>query len=483
MGANPELVGLFPEKKRSRNPFVPIGALITAGVLTAGLISFKKGNSQLGQSLMRARVVAQGATVALMLIFPEQAQRQVKGPVEPNFLAPPNTTELEGGVDLFKAFKVEISSMVSFRHTNVMKYQIYKEDGFVGFQQSTPYPPSPPSVQSYSPPFTVTFHRASASSSSSGPKISPAVLFIIVILAVLFFISGLLHLLVRFLTKHNSQSQSNRFPDGSPSETLQRQLQQLFHLHDSGLDQTFIDALPVFMYKEVVGAHEPFDCAVCLCEFSENDKLRLLPTCSHAFHISCIDTWLLSNSTCPLCRNTLFDPEFSLDNPIFDFDDPREADEIRVSSKTIEPEQMATEKGVFNVRLGKFRKLTESEEENTGGETSSSNLDARRCYSMGSYEYVVGDTNLRVPLKHQKDLQNLKFVKGEEGIRIEDDYRIDEDIEGKKINIGAKTDSLSVSKIWLWSKKRKFASSSENHMHNLSAVDMELPRFGRIQGT
>lgn len=32
-----------------------------------GLISFKRGNSQLGQKLMRARVVAQGATVALMV--------------------------------------------------------------------------------------------------------------------------------------------------------------------------------------------------------------------------------------------------------------------------------------------------------------------------------------------------------------------------------------------------------------------------------
>lgn len=232
------------------------------------------------------------------------------------------------------------------------------------------------------------------------------------------------------------------------------------------------------MYKEVVGAHEPFDCAVCLCEFSENDKLRLLPTCSHAFHINCIDTWLLSNSTCPLCRNTLFDPDFSTDNPIFDFGDPKEADEIRVSSKTIEPEKTVSEKGVFSVRLGKFRKLTECEE--AGGESSSSNLDARRCYSMGSYEYVLGENNLRVPLSHQKDF--LKIVKGVERIGIGDD-RIDEDIEGKKINIGAKTDSLSVSKIWLWSKKRKYASSSDNQMHNPSSVDMELPRIGRIQGT
>lgn len=43
------------------------GALMTAGVLTAGLISFRQGNSQLGQRLMRARVVVQGATVALMV--------------------------------------------------------------------------------------------------------------------------------------------------------------------------------------------------------------------------------------------------------------------------------------------------------------------------------------------------------------------------------------------------------------------------------
>jgi len=57
----------FEQRKRIRNPLVPIGALMTAGVLTAGLVSFRRGNSQLGQVLMRARVVAQGATVALMV--------------------------------------------------------------------------------------------------------------------------------------------------------------------------------------------------------------------------------------------------------------------------------------------------------------------------------------------------------------------------------------------------------------------------------
>ncbi|XVF50286.1 hypothetical protein PTKIN_Ptkin04bG0084100 [Pterospermum kingtungense] len=63
----PSLDELLEEEKRVRNPLVPVGALMTAGVLTAGLISFRQGNSRLGQMLMRARVVVQGATVALMV--------------------------------------------------------------------------------------------------------------------------------------------------------------------------------------------------------------------------------------------------------------------------------------------------------------------------------------------------------------------------------------------------------------------------------
>ncbi|KAF3437070.1 hypothetical protein FNV43_RR19823 [Rhamnella rubrinervis] len=65
--AEPNFEEFSEEKKRVRNPLVPIGAFVTAGVLTAGLISFRQGNSHLGQKLMRARVVVQGATVALMV--------------------------------------------------------------------------------------------------------------------------------------------------------------------------------------------------------------------------------------------------------------------------------------------------------------------------------------------------------------------------------------------------------------------------------
>ncbi|GAB2291507.1 RING-H2 finger protein atl13 [Dionaea muscipula] len=150
-------------------------------------------------------------------------------------------------------------------------------------------PPPPPPLQ----PFNLD------------SKISPSVLLIIVILAIIFFVSGLLHLLVRFLLRAPA-----RDPDDLENATvLQGQLQQLFHLHDAGVDQSFIDTLPVFLYKAIIGLKDPFDCAVCLCEFEPEDKLRLLPKCSHAFHMDCIDTWLLSHSTCPLCRASLL-PDF-----------------------------------------------------------------------------------------------------------------------------------------------------------------------------
>ncbi|KAJ8774939.1 hypothetical protein K2173_019943 [Erythroxylum novogranatense] len=362
-----------------------------------------------------------------------------------------------------------------------IQYQIKQRDGFLRYSPPLfPYAMSPYIRESTpsSPP----------SSSSSGTRISPAVLFVIVILAVLFFISGLLHLLVRFLIKHPSssaESQSNRYPEISGSDALQRQLQQLFHLHDSGLDQAFIDALPVFQYKEIMGLKEPFDCAVCLCEFSEKDKLRLLPTCSHAFHINCIDTWLLSNSTCPLCRGALFTPGFPMENPIFDFDDFRDDEGcpgnpengLTSTQKTVEIEEIIVDKEVLPVRLGKFRKLNDGTEE-AGGESSSSNLDARRCFSMGSYQYVLGNSDLRVAFSNDRQRSDAKLPGN--AYQSRNLSSPDGELEGKKISSMAKGESFSVSKIWLWSKKGKFSSSSDAN-HSIPSLNVELPWMSRTQ--
>ncbi|KAH0464781.1 hypothetical protein IEQ34_004884 [Dendrobium chrysotoxum] len=43
-------------------------------------------------------------------------------------------------------------------------------------------------------------------------------------------------------------------------------------------------------------------CAVCLSKFDDGEDIKLLPECKHCFHVQCIDMWLQSHSSCPLCR-------------------------------------------------------------------------------------------------------------------------------------------------------------------------------------
>ncbi|KAI3984787.1 hypothetical protein MKX01_039404 [Papaver californicum] len=78
-----------------------------------------------------------------------------------------------------------------------------------------------------------------------------------------------------------------------------------------GVDELVIRAIPIYQFKTREGDNEDssfHECAVCLNEFQEQEKLRVLPSCSHAFHIDCIDIWLQKNDNCPLCRSSISSP-------------------------------------------------------------------------------------------------------------------------------------------------------------------------------
>ncbi|KVI08598.1 Zinc finger, RING/FYVE/PHD-type [Cynara cardunculus var. scolymus] len=77
-------------------------------------------------------------------------------------------------------------------------------------------------------------------------------------------------------------------------------------INSVGLNQSEIESIAVFKYKRDGGLIEGTDCSVCLSEFQDDESLRLLPKCSHAFHVPCIDTWLRSHTSCPLCRAPIF---------------------------------------------------------------------------------------------------------------------------------------------------------------------------------
>ncbi|KAH6772288.1 hypothetical protein C2S52_004920 [Perilla frutescens var. hirtella] len=324
---------------------------------------------------------------------------------------------------------------------------------------------SPPSQQSYSifqqPPPSIPISQSTGYGLNN--RISPSILLIIIILAVIFFISGLLHLLVRFLLRpaiRNSDEIENL-------TALQGQLQQLFHLHDSGVDQSFIDALPVFNYKAIIGVKDPFDCAVCLSEFEVEDKLRLLPKCSHAFHMDCIDTWLLSHSTCPICRASLVQ-DFNQNSNFFSPVVRVLESGMQKSGEVVVREREASGEKVVAVKLGKFRNVGGGDEG-----SSESSAEARRCFSMGSFAYVLSEnSSLKVAITNHVKKQSLKKPRllghrtamsecgcdsrrefnGFEAFKTLETQSVGD--ENKSISI-SKRDSFSVSKIWLSGRKDK----------------------------
>ncbi|CAM0954996.1 unnamed protein product [Alopecurus aequalis] len=67
-----------------------------------------------------------------------------------------------------------------------------------------------------------------------------------------------------------------------------------------GIKRRVLRSLPV----EVYGWGEVIDdvCAICLGEFVDGEKVRVLPRCAHGFHVRCVDAWLVSHGSCPTCR-------------------------------------------------------------------------------------------------------------------------------------------------------------------------------------
>ncbi|KAL0409304.1 UNVERIFIED_CONTAM: RING-H2 finger protein ATL29 [Sesamum radiatum] len=78
-----------------------------------------------------------------------------------------------------------------------------------------------------------------------------------------------------------------------------------------GLDPLIVQSFPTFLYSTVKDYRKEkygLECAICLVEFDASDVLRLLTACCHVFHQECIDLWLESHKTCPVCRRKLDSP-------------------------------------------------------------------------------------------------------------------------------------------------------------------------------
>lgn len=112
------------------------------------------------------------------------------------------------------------------------------------------------------------------------------------------------------------------------------QLSERLGAADVGVPQSLIDALPTCEYAQWDGGScRPRDslsppllgkgkgkqkvpppatirdtmCPICREDYLDSDRLMSIERCCHAFHAECIQTWLRTAKTCPLCRADAFD--------------------------------------------------------------------------------------------------------------------------------------------------------------------------------
>lgn len=160
-------------------------------------------------------------------------------------------------------------------------------------------PPPPPNLE----------FPQNHTNSISTPNFSPLVIAIIGILASAFLLVSYYTFISKYCGR-NTESDNHHIPQDETHDNDQIQeasiFQEPWHVASNGLDEALIKSITVCKYKKAEGLVGVTDCSVCLSEFEEDESLRLLPKCNHAFHIFCIDQWLKSHSNCPLCRAHIF---------------------------------------------------------------------------------------------------------------------------------------------------------------------------------
>ncbi|KAJ0808144.1 putative transcription factor C2H2 family [Helianthus annuus] len=74
-----------------------------------------------------------------------------------------------------------------------------------------------------------------------------------------------------------------------------------------GLEKRALRKIPVAVFRlRTSGSSE---CSICLGDFVDGERVRVLPECKHEFHVKCVDKWLKEHASCPNCRRSLVPPK------------------------------------------------------------------------------------------------------------------------------------------------------------------------------
>ncbi|XP_051132128.1 RING-H2 finger protein ATL17-like [Andrographis paniculata] len=103
--------------------------------------------------------------------------------------------------------------------------------------------------------------------------------------------------------------------------------------HFTGVDEKVLQTIPIYAFSAVKCYIDQDECVVCLGELEDEDTVRWLPNCKHAFHVTCIDRWFAAQTSCPMCRSPVVSKEETHSEPPFVFDAHLAADSGREISE------------------------------------------------------------------------------------------------------------------------------------------------------
>ncbi|KAI3776748.1 hypothetical protein L1987_46537 [Smallanthus sonchifolius] len=129
-------------------------------------------------------------------------------------------------------------------------------------------------------------------------RFSPSMAIIIIVLVAALFCMGFFSIYIRRCSDEGSSGRGG----------LSMRRAGRLAAASRGIDAEVLETFPKFPYSTVKGlkiGKGALECAVCLNEFEDEETIRLIPKCDHVFHAECIDAWLESHVTCPVCRSDL----------------------------------------------------------------------------------------------------------------------------------------------------------------------------------
>ncbi|XP_075573289.1 E3 ubiquitin-protein ligase RNF13 isoform X3 [Pelecanus crispus] len=143
--------------------------------------------------------------------------------------------------------------------------------------------------------------------------------------------------------------------------------------------------LPVHKFKK----GDEYDvCAICLDEYEDGDKLRILP-CSHAYHCKCVDPWLTkTKKTCPVCKQKVVPSQGDSDS---ETDSSQEENEVSENTPLLRP--------LASVSTQSFGALSESHSHQNMTESSEYEEDDNDNVDSSDAENGINEESVVVQLQ------------------------------------------------------------------------------------